>query len=518
MSQSTNNESGKYAGTTRTGLVIYVAVMFALSCASERVGPGNVCETASDCRDGLQCLNNICTPQCSSHLECGDGFICDNGSCSQVVSQIGQACTRELDCGPGQTCEPDMFDGDGDGRLAATCQLDQVGAVTGSECVEDDDCRNGVCAIGRCTEVCAGAADCPLNLACVDIPRVLPNSAPTFRGCFQASGNLVVEVPMHGPAQTLRVPVPSNAKSFALITQTDDESQPVGADEVVSPSGRVLYKTPNDTAQFYQNDLRYEPGLRVSTLLIPNVADVRDSSIDDLKLEQGVYTIKVQSFRTATTIGSVIPKVTLVYKLDTAGTLDLNFYFLDANDHPCYVLDSNTAQHSNDFQVQYLDRLRSIFSGVMAIGDVTYQDVSRPDLDGIDESHLPQLIELSTTDSGVNVFFVRTISPPGIQALAGGRPGPPNTAGTTASGIAISLDTLCYRDWNMLARTTAHEIGRHLGLFRNKQPAPDPTGQYPDTIPDSSSDSQNLMYFGEFGGTVLSEGQKRVLRLYPGLR
>ncbi len=507
-----NNHTFTSNGSHCVALLACVACVFVFGCSSDRVGPGNVCETSSDCRDGLQCLNNVCTPQCSSHVECGDGFDCASGECVQVVSQVGASCARELDCGPGQTCELDLFDTNSDGQLAASCQTDQVGAVTGSECTKDSDCRNGTCAIGRCTEVCNVDDDCPLSLACVTIPRLLPNSAPTFRGCFQASGNLKIEVPMSSPFETIRVPVPSNAKSFALVTQTDDDTQLVGAARVISPSGRQLYVTPNDPQQFYRNDLRYEPAPRVSTLLVPNVADV--AAINELQLEQGVYTIDVQSFRTAATIGSVIPKVNLIYKLDTAGTIDLNFYFLDSDDHPCHVISADSAQHSNDFQVQYLDQLRAIFSGVLAIGDVTYQDVSRPDLDGIDQDKLPRLIELSTTNSGINVFFVRTISPPGIQALAGGRPGPPNVAGTTASGVAISLETLCYRDWNVVARTTAHEIGRHLGLFRNRQPD---TG-HPDTIPDSMPDSSNLMYFGEFGGTVLSEGQKKVLRLYPGLR
>jgi len=515
VSHLTGNKHSDNARIHARGAVLCIAAiaaLFAVGCGSEQVGPGNLCESSSDCHDGLQCLNNVCTPQCSSHIECGDGFLCNSGECDQVVSELGVSCNRELDCGPGQTCELDLFDTDGDGTLTSSCQEDQVGSVTGSVCTQNSDCRNGTCAIGRCTEVCQVDDDCPSTLACVTIPRLLVNSAPTFKGCFQASGNLKVEVPMSGASQRLRIPVPSHAKSFALVSQTDDETQAVGAALVLDPSGRQLYKTPNQPDDIYLNPLRYEPSLRVSTLLVPNVADV--ASIYDLKLEQGVYTIDVQSFGAAGTIGSVIPKVSLIYKLDTAGTLDLNFYFLDTNDHPCHVVTAESAKTTSDFQVQYLERLRSIFSGVLAIGDVTYQDVSRPDLNSIDAERLPRLNELSTTDSGVNIFFVRSISPPGIQALAGGTPGPPNIAGTSASGIAISLDTLCYRDFTILARTTAHQIGRHMGLFRNLQP----DGVHPDTIPDSLADSTNLMYFGEFGGTVLSEGQKTVLRLYPGLR
>ena len=40
---------------------------------------------------------------------------------------------------------------------------------------------------------------------------------------------------------------------------------------------------------------------------------------------------------------------------------------------------------------------------------------------------------------------------------------PPGRAGTPASGVAIAMDTLCYRDWAKLARITAHEIAREFG-------------------------------------------------------
>src|SRR5690606_23090263 len=123
------------------------------------------------------------------------------------------------------------------------------------------------------------------------------------------------------------------------------------------------------------------------------------------------------------------------------------------------------------------------------------------------------LFSLSSAESGVTVFVVRSIAPVGVQALSGGTPGPPRTPGTRASGIVLSADTLCYRSWGDLARTAAHTLARQMGLYPNRSP-----DGVPDPIGDSDDSADNLMYFGEFGGVQLSEGQRRVLGRYPGLR
>jgi hypothetical protein len=111
------------------------------------------------------------------------------------------------------------------------------------------------------------------------------------------------------------------------------------------------------------------------------------------------------------------------------------------------------------------------------------------------------------------VFLVRSISPAGVQIVVGGTPGSP-LAGTRTSGVAISLDALCYRDWRMLARQTAHAIARHLGLFRNIEPTAEDT-PIEDPIADSPSTLDNLMHYNEFGGTALSPGQRQMLRISP---
>src|SRR5690606_7394450 len=133
--------------------------------------------------------------------------------------------------------------------------------------------------------------------------------------------------------------------------------------------------------------------------------------------------------------------------------------------------------------------------------------------DALAREELPALLRASTIPGGVDVFFVRSIDPPGVQALVSGTPGAPGIPGTAASGVALSVETRCYRPWRELARTAAHAIARHLGLFHNVEP----DGRE-DPIADSGTGADNLMYFSEFGGIELSPGQSEVLRQNPVLR
>ena len=480
-------------------------------CPASGRNLGEPCSSTGDCRDELQCLVGTCTPRCQSHAACGDGYLCDgDGLCNQVISTIGDGCLRELDCGPAQACVLNAIDNNGDGKLAATCQTDQPGIVTGGACDQDSDCRNQICSLGRCTQLCLDDSDCP-DLVCVTLPRPGATSSPTFQGCLQGSGTLSTSIKLSAAHQEIRVAVPSNAISFAVLAEVDDDSQLVGASLIRSPSGALLYATPFSPEEFYQNPLRHRPTHSISTILVPNTTT--------LAAETGAYLFEIGSFFEAGGTGTAIPEVTVVYKLGIGTTLDLRLGFLNLEDHPCHdveQLDATSAQAMGDFQSVYLAELRRILTSAgITLGSVTYRDIdNRPDFDGLNLEDLDDLLRLDDEANGISVFFVRSINPTGILAVAGGNPGPPQLSGTAASGIAVSVDTLCYRDWTVIARASAHEIARYLGLFRNVEPdgAPDP-------IPDSDSTPANLMYFSEESvGTELSDGQRAVLQLHPGLR
>ena len=492
---------------------VLFAVALGSACSGGDRGEGEPCMTGSECGAELQCLEGVCAPTCQNHVDCGDGYRCEEGGqCVRVDSNIGDVCIREIDCGPGQTCTLDNVDRDDDGYLAGSCGLESAGFPVATACAEDADCQTGICTIGLCTELCGQPNDCPPGLTCAVVPRLLQDSAPRFSTCLPARGVVVDDVPVSAASAPLRIPVPSNARSFTIVAQVDDISQLVGVTRLVAPDGRLLFTLPETVEQFYDNPIRYQVSFGVSTMMVPNTPDV--------ELEVGVYDAEVGSVLELGGRGTSIPEVAVQYKLDNGASLDLHFHFLDLDDHPCaaffeqHALDATVATSSAQFQ-SFVGEIDGIMAPAgIRLGTVTYDDIEgRGDLDSIARERLGDLLALSTSTSGVDVYLVRSMEPVGVQAMVGGVPGPPRTPGTRASGIAVSVDSLCYRDWHALARITAHAIGRQMGLYHNRSP-----DGADDTISDSDQSIENLMFFGDFGGSQLSEGQRDVLRRYPGLQ
>jgi hypothetical protein len=297
-----------------------------------------------------------------------------------------------------------------------------------------------------------------------------------------------------------------------MVAEVDDDEQLVGAWRVIAPSGRLLYAAPASPDDHYANPLRYAPARSISTLVVP--------SSPSIGIAIGVYEVDVRSQLERGGPGTAAPTVRVLYKLDSSATLDVHFHFLDLSVHPCASafdggqLHAAAAPDSPRFRA-YLARVEEILAGAgIQLGAVTYRNiVDRGDIDAIDRHRAGDLFALADAGTGVNVFLVRSIAPAGVQAVVGATPGPPRTPGTVASGVAVAIETLCYRDWSDLARITVHAIARQMGLHYNRDPA-----GHPDTIADSDELSSNLMFFGDRGGVSLSDGQGDTLRRYPGLR
>lgn len=493
-------------------------------CGGDGRELGEACDTSGECSADLQCLEQVCVPRCHGHVDCGDGAVCDDGECRVVASAIDDPCFSELDCGRGQTCR--MVE-----TLAitpGTCQAEGVGRLEGERCAADDDCRMGGCALGRCVSLCRDTTDCRRGWNCAAVP--LPDrSLSGVNACLPGNATIEFElpVPMGAMSPAIEVPVPSTARSMVLVFEAPTPSQTVGASELVSPEGDVIYREGAGLdADFYANQVRHAPHADVSVLQVPS------SSYPEAALTGGLYTVRVV-FRRDPLPGTGLPgtgqpRLRVIEKLGSATRLDLHFYFLDLADHPCEEgigtdrLAAASARTLSGFQQEYLATIESIFSAAnINLGEVTYTDLSelvedgRPDLDILDLTRAPELFRIPRRSGGVSIFFVRSMLPDSQQLLTGGTPGAP-VPGTGASGVAISADTLCYRSWNQLARQTAHGIARHMGLFRNREPDDDPT--HVDPIADSPSDMTNLMHWSEFGGTELSLGQREILRSSPVLR
>jgi hypothetical protein len=482
----------------------FLCVLLCLAGCSSG-GIGDRCSDHGDCDSTLQCVQGVCVPRCERAPECGDGYACDpNGICRQATGQVGDSCASQVDCSAGLACELD--DAPNGGQLGASCQPEAPGSPAGETCALDTDCRSGTCALGHCVDLCTDTRDCPAGTSCTQMPRIEAQGA-MFGGCLQSIGLVQWSIPISRIPQTAYLPIPASASSVAVTFSVDDPNQKVGVIKMTSPTGDVLIEDPT---HYFTNAVRHQPELAQSVLAMPSSVS---ADMPNPPLAPGAYVMDVTSISAdGVRPGSATPSVTAVIKVDPSVLLDLHFYFLDIDDHPCAqafgpTLDAAQAQTASFFQTDFIGQLRSVFEhGGVSLGTLTYEDLrNHPELDGLDVANAAALLALGAHDTGVNVFFVRTLSPVGLQAF-GPNPGPAGLASTRQSGIIISLDTLCYRSWATLARLTAHELARYMGLYDNI----DLDGN-PDPIFDSDTTSTNLMFYSELGGADLSSGQRWIL-------
>jgi hypothetical protein len=495
---------------------------------------GQVCIGNDDCDGTLQCLTGRCIPHCQRAPDCGDGYACDaHGICQAATGRSGADCTSEVDCATGFSCQiSDTLDASN--HLRTTCTEQVPGRTPGSECRDVNDCLSGTCALGHCVDLCNTSRDCAPAHSCVTIPH-LPLPTAAFSGCLPSSGSLSWDIPVSSPASEVLVAVPVVARSIELVMTVNDRSQRVGASAVlVQNEGTRLYSVPcsmterepcglvDALSEFYERPIRHMPGFGQSVLLIPSSGSMGP-------IGPNVYRVDVSSFRANNAPGSAIPRVTAVVKLSAGQILDLHFYFLDLADQACVVaanrgaLNARTAPQSSPFQDSYVPELKAIFERAgLTVVTKSYADIlDRPKLDSLDVADAGELLSLGAHPTGINVFFVRSLSPAGLQAF-GPNPGPAGLARTRQSGIVLSLDTLCYRDWTHLARITAHEIARYMGLYHNVELERKRFRTWRDLIDDNdgseADDPNNLMFFSEFGGSDLSRGQAEILKRSPVLQ
>jgi hypothetical protein len=508
--------------------VVAALVVAALGCGGAGRELGEACGTSGECRDGLQCLQQVCVPRCEGHVDCGDGSVCTaEGECRSVVSAVDDPCTSELECGAGQTCRLSQQLG----TTPGTCQVEAAAALEGERCTVDIDCRMGGCALGRCVSLCR-ETDCRRGWTCAAIP--LPQRSTSVNACLPASATIEFEVlvPPPDPATPgllpeLPVPVPSTARSLVLVFEAPTPTQSVGAGVLLDPTDQVIYREPVFIESYFTNPVRHAPRPGISVLQVPSASD-DDEEAPGTYLRPGIYTVTVRSFREAP--GQPVngrPRLRVIEKLGSGTRLDLHFYFLDLADHPCQdaigtALNATTAQMLTGFQDEFLGAIEDIFRPAnITLGDVTYDDVAslvpggRPELAVLDVSQASALFALPIRRGGVSIFFVRGMEPDGQQILTNSTPGAP-IPGTGASAIAVSVDTLCYRSWAQLARQTAHGVARHMALFRNVEP--DALPGHVDPIDDTDDGIDNLMHWSEHGGSALSIDQREILRASPVLR
>jgi hypothetical protein len=444
---------------------------------------------------------------CSDDGDCAAGYTCHNGMCAEFTDTLGISCAREADCRSGQTCSL-VQRLPGSTGPSASCQVELAGAGTGSVCALDADCRTGLCALGRCSELCAAPTDCPKPTGCVGIPHA--DGLPLYRGCLQANGILDLTLPADTPRATFHVPVPDHALSMTLLVRVRDRSELAGIVSLKDPSGVSLYTRPTKDLDYYSQPLRYAPDYEVSSLRVPSSSAV--------KLVPGLYEGAFSSLRPSGNPGNQVPEIHVQYRLGQEGkSLHVNLYFLNLLGHACLDAPMNAAaaEASPAIQGEFLPALRQALLGAdITVGSISYRDLEkRPDLDTVSADELPELYAQSRGGmAAVNVFLVRSVQPAGVLGLSGGTPGP-MFHGTAHSGVVLSADSLCFQSWTQLGRTAAHESAHYLGLFHNVE-----HDGHRDPLDDSNLSTSNLMYFGLSDDSELSSEQGAILRTSPVLR
>jgi hypothetical protein len=555
-------------------LMLSAALGTALGGCRGGAGVGESCGSNDDCDGALQCLNDICEPPCNRAPDCGDGYACHSGLCVAATGQPGDDCQGESDCAASLACQIKGAEVDPmTNRLVGNCfKENSNGRPAGKPCGGDTECRNGTCELGHCVDLCRDIMDCAGGTACMTIPKVGVNGA-LFEGCLPAQGTVSWDIPVSSPSAQILLPVPSAAVSAELVMSVDDPGQKVGVESVLDPCGCTRYTVPCSflpptdrgtctdllaANQFYSqnpsaglipvspglaadasssicgspvicnpsggpvvNHFRHIPAFSRSVLLMPSIPRPGE-------IKNGAYQIQVSSFWPDNSPGSAVPRVTAVVRTSTGTALDVHFFFLDLEDHPCAAMTGHTrltagaAASAPFFQADYLGELKRVIGRAgIEVHAASYQDIpDRHALDGIDVADLGSLFALGPDPAGIDVFFVRSLSPLGVE-LFGPGPGPAGVART--SGIAISLDTLCYRDWPAVARLTAHAIGHYMGLYHNVEPR-DPVQRpsdppWRDMAPDTDGSNTNLMYFSQIrAGAELTVDQTFTLTRSPVLR
>ncbi len=132
------------------------------------------CELDRHCASGI-CVNNECTPTCTTDPECSAGDTCQSGLCRPA-----NECTTSSNCNVGEHCV--------DGRCLPDCQTSGSTCSAGSYCATEDrfcrpdwvptpfcdensDCRGGrKCVDGVCRIECPTMADSQCQLIDAQLP------------------------------------------------------------------------------------------------------------------------------------------------------------------------------------------------------------------------------------------------------------------------------------------------------------------------------------------------------------
>jgi hypothetical protein len=561
------------------------------------------CTDFSTCADGHQCLDGHCKEACVEDSECPAGKRCHDGSCLPPCTQdseclpdqrcdiatgkcpfkpgkrMGQPCgssnecatgyclpTRHIcsvkctgtsDCPRAYACGLEKVDKDKNGKFdnaEADCVPRKGSGKAGATCSKDADCASNHCYYGFCMEGCTTDRACASDQTCRTVNLLVGGGIPTYKGCLPLEGTSSYPLgtfPLTAPVMGFDVP-PGTA-SYTLTIQTAGLSDYVAISYVKDPKGNTVSEV-KGSCEYFGTPSRYVPDYQVSSVYVPNGSSV--------SVTPGIHSYAISGSQGS----SAQATMTLQLKLGEAdkGTLNLNWVFLNLAGTcvPGPTLNASTAPGHTWFNRMRNDLYAILKTANLKVGKQTFRDLNNPALDTIDlSSNTNQLNQLFATSKGttgraINVYFVKglqTSSMGGVVlGIAGDIPGPPAIHGTGNSGVAMSMQAVCYEKYGYNpAHTLTHELGHFLGLFhnienvtnpgfsetqnkivcpcpcaKNMKCQPDPYKPWQswcrglDPLSDTQESTDNLMYYAAestqmFKGNKLSVGQVKVILNNP---
>jgi hypothetical protein len=172
----------------------------------KRCRPGS-----GDCRQGYTCSplaeGDVCVPNCYLNADCNGGTSATNYLCrtcdnvcienKQTGRSVGDPCSRNEECGPGQVClfinnHPEGICSQPCSTAACTCPVGTRCKQVGPDLMCMKDCASGTCSspaqcnpVGStysCTARCRTRNDCPTGFECYPEGCVDPSQNPDA-GC-----------------------------------------------------------------------------------------------------------------------------------------------------------------------------------------------------------------------------------------------------------------------------------------------------------------------------------------------
>jgi hypothetical protein len=520
---------------------------------------GEACESNSDCQSA-HCISaeegfpeGMCSPYpCGPEIECSGGDpICFQPPDNEAF--CSRRCTGNSECRNQYECE--FIAGMGFGACIPSPPATNL--PDGEACVEDEQCRGGVCFLtpewpggycstlnctsfedcasngednrclisqtggaNVCVRICQSTAECRSRYVCQPVGDDLGYCAPDPNRPIEVDSDTsplgfscdVDQVSFD--TKRLGFAIPEEATSYMVV--------PVALDGHRLQPNRIRAPGEKPDIDFVRGENSRQTATAqilgfTSPIVIPFIPDLED------QLYVGNHDFDIETSSTSLCHY-------LLIESSVGTTIDLNVYLVGVPDVRAEIAngDLNIAETLDAFEETFA--LLDVEIGQVRFFDADEDTVDRfsiirsdNDLYLLNATSAPPGDELDDHLS-TNLFLVRDIQMGGAIGVSAGLPGPAGLHSTGGSGVVLTTSALGEGSGGNLltAQIMAHEVGHYLGLWHTTElngRGVDPLDDTPECQTDQLQDCpdfNNLMFPTAGGDHVeLSDGQMFMLLMNP---